>query len=383
MRNCLLFNLFLLGFAAGCGRSDPLFLGHIDPKNADDAEYRALSLAVEQTNADPGKQPFERRVQIIHGVAGKKPEEAEGQAVRLAAVDRVLALLGGYRSSMAEIIGKAAQENGVLAFTMSGWPGATSNPFLFPVGASPVDQGRSLARYARDDLKSARVAVMVNDDSPLHKAFADAFTQELGRERFKRFSVPRPAKSDGAAFKEEIDRIVKRVAEYAPDALYLGLDADDALQWASHLPGPEAKVRPVIFGGDEADLAALGAEARPDGWYGVSSMAMDDATPRLQEFVKAYEDKYKVKPPPAAALAYDAYQVLLQGCRKAGEASPAKIREELRKKDATVEVLTGTLSYTMEQTARRPVFVVQIQKGTEKLVKRYEPNFAEGPTPSQ
>src|SRR5262245_39090059 len=110
MRNSLLFNLLLVGFAAGCGRSDPLVLGHIDPKNDDDAEYRALDLAVQQTNADPAKQPFERRVKIVHGMAGKKPEEIEGQAVRLAAVDRVFALLGGHRSSIAEIIGKAAQE---------------------------------------------------------------------------------------------------------------------------------------------------------------------------------------------------------------------------------------------------------------------------------
>jgi hypothetical protein len=74
--------------------------------------------------------------------------------------------------------------------------------------------------------------------------------------------------------------------------------------------------------------------------------------------------------------------VLLQACRKAGEPTAAKLRDELRKKDASFEVLTGALSYTTDQTARRTGFVVRLRKEGDELVKRFEPTTSETPPPA-
>jgi branched-chain amino acid transport system substrate-binding protein len=378
----------LLLFAAlvtGCGKSsDPLVFGHLDPKSDDDAEYRALALAVDATNADPSKQPFERRVNILHAVAGKTADEALAQAVRLAAVDKVFALLGGYRASIAERISQAAQENAVLAFTLSGWAGPTANPYVFPIGISPADEGKWLAQHARDQLKVTKVVVLVNEESPLHKAIADAFTQELGKERFVRISIPPRPQPQGkdANAQTEIDRAVRRVAEAKASALYLGTDATDGLEWIARLQAAKEPAPVVLFGGEEADLPALREDGRAVGWYAATAFFAGDESPRLKEFAEAYRKKYSANPPAAAALAHDAYQVLLQACRRAGEPSGTKVRDELRKKDASFEVLTGALSYTTDQSARRPGYVVRLQKDGAELVKRLEPATSETPAPA-
>jgi branched-chain amino acid transport system substrate-binding protein len=377
--------LLLTVLAVGCGKSsEPLVFGHLDPKSDDDAEYRALALAVDSTNADPAKQPFERRVHILHAMAGKTPDEALAQAVRLAAVDKVFALIGGYRAAIAERISQAAQENAVLAFTLSGWAGPTANPYVFPVSISPADQGKWLAQHARDQLKVTKVVVLVDEESPLHKAIADAFTQELGKERFVRIPVPpRPgAQSKDATAQTEIDRAVRRVAEAKASALYLGTDATDALEWIARLQAAKEPAPVVLFGGEEADLPALREDGRAVGWYAASAFFAEDESPRLKEFTEAYRKKYSTNPPAAAVLAHDAYQVLLQACRKAGEPSAAKVRDELRKKDASFEVLTGALSYTTDQTTRRPGFVVRLRKEGDELVKRFEPSTSETPAPT-
>jgi len=377
--------LFLAALASGCGRSsEPLVFGHVDPKSEDDAEYRALALAVDATNADAAKQPFERRVNIVHGAAGKTPDEALAQAVRLAAVDKVFALLGGYRAAIAERISQAAQENAVLAFTFGGWAGPTANPYVFPVGISPADQGKWLAQHARDQLKLSKVVMLVNEESPLHKAIADAFAHELGKAHAVRIPIPPWSQLQGKHVnaEPEIDRALRRVTEAKADALYVGTDAADSLDWIGRLQGGKEPTPAVLFGGEEGDLAALREDGRAVGWYAASAFFAGDDSPRLKEFVEAYRKKFNANPPAAAVLAHDAYQVLLQACRKAGEPSAAKLREELRKKDASFEVLTGALSYTTDQTARRPGFVVRLRKEGDELVKRFDPASSETPAPT-
>ena len=63
---------------AGCSRSDanrPIELGHLHPVNHDDAEFRALDLAVEDLNKDPANLPLGRQVRVVHAPGGSRPEE--------------------------------------------------------------------------------------------------------------------------------------------------------------------------------------------------------------------------------------------------------------------------------------------------------------------
>src|SRR5262249_34163708 len=117
-----------LTLLAGCGRSsDPVVFGHLDPKGKDDSEYRALKLAVDSTNEDPARKPWARRVHVIHADAGSTLDQLQAQAVRLAVVNRVFALIGGDTAAQADRVAQAAGDT-TLAITPSGWSGSPTNP---------------------------------------------------------------------------------------------------------------------------------------------------------------------------------------------------------------------------------------------------------------
>src|SRR5437763_15442938 len=101
MRSTLLLIALLL---AGCTRSDnskPIELGHVHPADSDDAEFRALDLAVEELNQDAANLPTGRPVRVLHAPGGSKPEEWGGQAIRLVALNKVKGLIGGNRADAA------------------------------------------------------------------------------------------------------------------------------------------------------------------------------------------------------------------------------------------------------------------------------------------
>ena len=141
--------LIALAALAGCGKNtDPIVLGHLDPKAGGDSQYRALKMLVDQTNEDAASRPHERRIHVIHaGTENFKSEEVQGQAVRLAAVNKVFALIGGDTAEQADRIGKAAQGEPLLAFTLSGWCDSPANPYLIPMGVALAEQGKFLAQY--------------------------------------------------------------------------------------------------------------------------------------------------------------------------------------------------------------------------------------------
>src|SRR3954451_1622360 len=110
--------LLIAPLLVGCSRSDankPIELGHLHATNHDDAEVRALDLAVEDLDRDPAPLPLGRQVRVVHAPGGTKPEEWGAQATRLVALNKVKGLVGGERSEQAERIGAAVQGEGVVA----------------------------------------------------------------------------------------------------------------------------------------------------------------------------------------------------------------------------------------------------------------------------
>lgn len=364
---------FLLAILAGCGKNtDPIILGHLDPKTGNDSQYRALQMLVDQTNADAASRPHERRINVIHASTENfKPEEVQGQSVRLAAVNKVFALIGGETAEHAERVGKSAQSEPLLAFTPSGWPGSPSNPHLVPVGIAPSEQGKFLAQYLLKSHKPSRIAVLVDDRSAAFRSAAEAFVAELKSAAITRVELPRRSEN-GDQDKLERERSVKRVQDAKPDALYLGVSARDALDWYDRIK--QVKVEHVIFGGDEGDVPALREVPEQSmHWLYASAFSPDSTWERGAAFMKEFTEKYGQQPDAAAALAHDALSLFLQACREAPEVSTAKLREHLRKKDATFNTLTGSLRFAADGTARRPVFVVQIVKEGFKTLTWYEP----------
>jgi ABC-type branched-subunit amino acid transport system substrate-binding protein len=346
--------LLAVAVCVGCNRSDsgPVWVGHVEPPHHED-EARAVRLAVEELNKDSGRQPQGRRVQV-RGAPGGTPEEWGAQATRLIALNGVRMVIVADRYADVERVGLAVQAGNVLAMSPGGWPGSPAPQNLFAVGISPSERGRLLAAAVkRSDGK--RPAVLILRD-PAAKA------ANLAADRFA---------ADCRAFADVVaDTTVSADKKPGAEVVFFACPARQAVQARAGLNEDTQ----LLFGDEDAELPALLAEGqRANGMTVAAAFHPDARSERLTAFAQRYEQEYKQPPTVAAVLAHDALTVWVEAVRRAGGFDTKAVRDELLKRETPFEVLTGTLTFADDHTARRPAFVAQVQNGKLGPATRHDP----------
>lgn len=338
---------------AGCTRSDadkPIWVGHVHGTNHGDDEYRAVRLAVEELNKEPGRLPQGRRLEVRHAPGGNKTEEWGAQAVRLVSLNRVNGLVAGGGGPEAERVGAAALDGSVVGISTAGWPGASSQN-LFAVGLAPAERGRVLADMVK--MRGAKsVRVLRDPAARAANLAADRFVADL--------------RAAGVVVTEvEVSTPPKGGAE--PVVFF----ACPARQAADHRPAMN-KDAMLLFGDDDAELPALLAAGTADGFHIATAYYSGATSDRLTAFAAKYQEAYKQPPTTAAVLAYDALTIWAEAARRANGTDPAAVRGELLKREQPFDGLTGPLAFAADHTARRPAFVCRVTGGALELVRRYD-----------
>jgi branched-chain amino acid transport system substrate-binding protein len=361
--------LLALQLLAGCSHSspsDPIIIGHLAPQSGPDKQIgeharQGIILAVEEANG--GELINGRRVEVIHADDGGTPTASAAAAVRLIAVNRAVALLGGVNSEQAEQIARASQP--VPLVTPSPLPSPLAVETTFSTCPPPAHQGRVLALFAADELKLKRVAVLLDGRGGVFSGVAAAFVREFndGGRQADQFRYD----SDAA-----LADLAGRAAKAKPDAVLIATSVGDFVKLRDGLARAEVR-GPVLFGGEETAWPALVAESDAGrDVYAVTTYAAEGLSPRGQEFAKKYRERFKEAPDLHAASAYDGARLLFDAIRRAKSSEPERLRPALAD-SGTFESVTGPMTIDKEDHgARRPVFVVQQQEGQKRLVKRYE-----------
>jgi branched-chain amino acid transport system substrate-binding protein len=357
---------------AGCTHAtptDPIVIGHLAPLSGPDKvigehAQRGIVLAVEEANAD-GEKVNGRRVEVIHVDDRGAPSAAGDEAVRLIAVNRAVALLGGTTGERADQIARAAQSYGVPLVTPSALPSPLAADTAFSTCPPPAHQGKVLGRFAADELKVKRVAVLLDARGGSFSGLAAAFAREFtgdGRQADQFRYDSDAGLADLAA----------RAAKAKPDAVLIASSVGDFVKLREGLTKAEV-TGPVLFGGEETAWPALLAEAGAGrDVYAVTTFAADGLSPRGQEFAKKYRERFKEEPDLYAADAYDGARLLFEAMRRAKSVEAERLRPALAD-GGSFDSVTGPLTIDREDHgARRPVFVVQQREGLAKLVKRYD-----------
>jgi branched-chain amino acid transport system substrate-binding protein len=128
----------------------------------------------------------------------------------------------------------------------------------------------------------------------------------------------------------------------------------------------EKGINAVFMGGDGWDSSDLDLKAAEGGYF-TNHYSPEDNRPEVQNFVKAFGEKYKddkgqPKVPDAlAALAYDATNLLLSGIKEAGADDTAKVKDALAK--ISFNAISGKITFDANHNPVKPATILAVKDG--------------------
>jgi branched-chain amino acid transport system substrate-binding protein len=206
-----------------------------------------------------------------------------------------------------------------------------------------------------------RVAVLTCADSDYSKKLAESFKNS--------FSPSGTIVADETYNKDDKDFTAQltRIQASNPDAVYLpGYYTNVVLILRQARENLSLKV--PFFGGDgwdSTETLKLGPIA--DGCYFTNHYSPDDPSPRVQDFIKAYQAKYGGETPDAMAITgYDAAEVLCDSIKRAGKIDRDAIRDAISQtKD--FPGASGIITIDANHNARKPIVILEIRDGKTHL----------------
>ncbi len=329
---------------------------------------KGVQLALDEINKAGGV--LGKPIKVIVEDTQSKPETSKTAVVKLIKQDRVVALLGEIASSRTLAAAPEAQRSQVPLVT----PGST-NPevtakgdYIFRICFIDPFQGLVMARFAANDLKLRKAAILKdvkNDYSVgLAKFFADEFVRLGGQ------VVAEEGYSEGDSdFKAQLTAIKSKSPEILVVPGYyteVGIIANQARDLGMKQP---------LLGGDGWDSAKtieIGGKAI-EGSYFTNHYATDDPNPVVQEFIAKYKARFGGEMPDAmAALGYDTMRLLADALKRAGATDGPALRQAIAD-TKEFPAVTGAVTIDAERNAKKPITVIKIEDGQFKLAKAIAP----------
>lgn len=329
--------------------------------------HQGIELATKELNKSGGL--LGKQIEIIKYDDQGKEEEAATSTNRLISQDKVIAVLGEVASKRSKAMAHIAQEKKVPMVSPSSTnPGVTLiGDHIFRVCFIDPFQGAVMARFAFNELKARKVAILRDAGEDYSVGLADAFVKtfkELGGE----IVIDQSYTNKDIDFKAQLTSIRGK----QPQAIFVpgyytqvGLIARQAKELGLKVP---------LMGGDGWDSPALfeiGGKA-VEGHYISNHYSPDDTSEWVQNFIKRFKESYGVIPDGLAAQGYDAAMVLFDAIKRAGSTEAKSIRDALA---ATKDYqgVTGKISIDKDRNALKPAVVLKVENGKFKYVTSMSP----------
>ncbi|HEX6284409.1 MAG TPA: ABC transporter substrate-binding protein [Pyrinomonadaceae bacterium] len=359
------------------GDTGPILVGYYGDLSGRTSSFgqstkNGVEMAADEINKAGGING--RQIQIITEDDQGEPNKAATVVTKLINQDKVVALLGEVASSNSLAAAPKAQEAKIPMISPSSTNPAVTQvgDYIFRVCFIDPFQGEVMAKFAANNLKAKRAAILYDFNSDysrgLYEFFKRSFTG-LGGEVVAERSYTQGDRD----FSGQLTAI--RAANV--DVIYVpgyygevGVIANQTKQLGIKAP---------LLGGDGWDAPQLwqlgGASLNGD--YISNHYSVDDPSPAIRKFVADYEARYKVLPDALAALGYDSMKVLADAINRAGGTDSAKLRDAIAA-TSNFPGVTGQITIDAERNAVKPAVVLKLQDS--KFV--YETTiYPEGLTP--
>jgi len=326
-----------------------------------------IELALNEANAAGGVRGRKLAVRVYDSQG--RPEEGAQAATRLITQDRVVAILGEAASSVSMAMAEKAQVGKVPMIT----PTSTSaevtkkGDYIFRVCFIDEFQGLVMAKFARENLKLSKVAVLTDNKSAFSMGLADVFTAKFQEFGGKIVGTESYSKGD-TDFRAQLTAL----KQLKPEAVFVpgyytdvGIIARQAREVGLKVP---------LLGGDGWDsdkLFELGGSAL-EGSYFSNHYSPGNPDPVLQSFLARYKEKYGSVPDSVAALSYDAARVLVEALKRAPDTSGPAVRDAIA---ATKDFpgVAGRITLDANRDAVKEAVVLKVAGGKAEFVTTVKP----------
>jgi branched-chain amino acid transport system substrate-binding protein len=313
-----------------------------------------VEMAVEELNKAGGIMG--RKVRVIVEDDQGEPNKAATVVSKLVNQDKVHAVLGEVASSNSLAAAPKAQEARVPMISPSSTnPNVTQvGDYIFRVCFIDPFQGDVMAKFAANNLKAKKAAILYDFNSDYSRGLREFFTRS-----FKGLGGEIVAEQSYTQGDRDFSGQLTAIRSSNPEVIYVpgyygevGVIANQTKQLGIKAP---------LLGGDGWDspqLWQLGG-ASLDGNYISNHYSVDDPAPAIQKFVADYKAKFKLLPDALAALGYDSMKVLADAITRAGGTDSGKLRDAIAQTKSFSGV-TGSISIDKDRNAVKPAVVLKL-----------------------
>ena len=323
-----------------------------------EAEVKGFELAVSEINAKGGINGKKVKLESMDDKGDAT--EASNAFNKLSGDNNVLAVAGPTISATTAAVAPLADQAKLATIA----PAATSDSietgnYLFRTCFKDSYQGEVAARFAAENLKVKKVAVLYGTGDPYSSGVGEAFAKAAEKLGLEVVDKESSSSADDTEYSAQLQKIQASGAEllYAP--YYYSVAGPYIIPQARSV-GFEG----YVMGPDGYDgLKLTGDKSQYNKTYYTTHYSADDNTnTKVQDFIKSYKSKNNAEPNTFAALGYDTIYMIKQAIEKAGKNAT---REDVRNAVAgmTFDGVTGKFTMDKSGSPTKSVIVLEMKDG--------------------
>ena len=323
-----------------------------------EAEVKGFELAVSEINAKGGINGKKVKLESMDDKGDAT--EASNAFNKLSGDNDVLAVAGPTISATTAAVAPLADQAKLVTIA----PAATSDSietgnYLFRTCFKDSYQGEVAARFAAENLKVKKVAVLYGTGDPYSSGVGEAFAKAAEKLGLEVVDKESSSSADDTEYSAQLQKIQASGAEllYAP--YYYSVAGPYIIPQARSV-GFEG----YVMGPDGYDgLKLTGDKSQYNKTYYTTHYSADDNTnTKVQDFIKSYKEKNNAEPNTFAALGYDTIYMLKQAIEKAGKNAT---REDVRNAVTGMNFDGVTGKFTMDKSGSptKSVIVLEMKDG--------------------
>ena len=323
-----------------------------------EAEVKGFELAVSEINTKGGINGKKVKLESMDDKGDAT--EASNAFNKLSGDNNVLAVAGPTISATTAAVAPLADQAKLVTIAPAGTSDSieTGN-YLFRTCFKDSYQGEVAARFAAENLKVKKVAVLYGTGDPYSSGVGEAFAKAAEKLGLEVVDKESSSSADDTEYSAQLQKIQASGAEllYAP--YYYSVAGPYIIPQARSV-GFEG----YVMGPDGYDgLKLTGDKSQYNKTYYTTHYSADDNTnTKVQDFIKSYKEKNNAEPNTFAALGYDTIYMLKQAIEKAGKNAT---REDVRNAVTGMNFDGVTGKFTMDKSGSptKSVIVLEMKDG--------------------